>query len=123
VAASLVLHARHALALQDEAVCPRFGKHLKVGALQCRLQEGLGRAPAAAVADVHLVEAEAFLASAVEVVVERIAGLPGSFQQGLAQRMGVVGIAHGKLARAAVVGLAQAKILLRALEVGQHLFI
>ncbi|MBB4234746.1 hypothetical protein GGD57_001302 [Rhizobium esperanzae] len=95
--------------------------HRQVRTLHGGPQEGSGRRRAPTVFDVEIVDAETVLRGAVEVGVERIAGLFAGLQ-----------IDHGKLiddrrladrqdATGAVEGIVSSKIFLRLAEIGQHI--
>ena len=75
LAADAHLHADRAPAFEQDARGVGLGHHLQVGAAQVRRQVGLGGAEALAVLVRHLVHAHAFLRGAVEVGVQREAGL------------------------------------------------
>ena len=106
---------------QDHAPRPRPGDHLQVRPPQMRLQVGARRAPALAVFLRHLVGAHALLLRAVEVVVARKSRLLRGVDENPLER--VAGAQAGDMQRpaAAVIFAVQRFVVLRALEVRQHL--
>ncbi|MNO89958.1 hypothetical protein D3C76_814570 [compost metagenome] len=117
------LHAGGALALQDDALGAGAGHHGEVAVqLADRLEEGRGGAPAAAVADGHVIGADAFLLGAVEVGVVVVAGALRRLDEGTGGGM-LLRPADVQLAIAAVEFAAAAMVLLALAEVRQHLVV
>ncbi|MNQ79304.1 hypothetical protein D3C85_942460 [compost metagenome] len=110
------LHAAGLLALQQNALGQRAGEHAEVVARPHLFEEGGGGAPAAAVADGHVVLADTLLLGAVEVRIEAVPGFAPGFDKGLGGPMGrraadiQLAAVTMKIAGAAMVHLALAKI-------------
>ena len=99
----------------------RVGKHLQVRPAAVRCEVGLGRAEALAVLVRDLVDAHALLFGAVEIVVERVTGLPAGLDEVGQHRVGRAQVHHVERAARAVPVVGAAFVVLGALEVGQHL--
>ncbi|HEY8586417.1 MAG TPA: hypothetical protein VIL60_06750 [Rhodanobacter sp.] len=81
------LHADRAAVLDQDALDQGARADVQVGALAHRLEICRGRGAARAVALGNLVQTEAVLARAVEVVVARVSRLGGRVDQGGRQRV------------------------------------
>ena len=98
----------------------RVGHHLQVGPAQVRRQVGLGGAAALAALLRHLVQAHAFLQRAVEVAVQRVAGLLRGLHEELGRARRLLQVHHVQRAARAMEGVAAAFVVLGLQEVGQH---
>ena len=107
--------------LDDDPGDGHAGPHGEVGALQRRPQIGFGGAPALAVPDGELEEADAFLVGAVEIVVVPVAGRLGSLEPHPLAGVEIGGIADMQRPSGAVQGVvAEALVVLAHLEHRQH---
>ena len=118
--AAAVVDADRAAVLDDHAGRHRAGFHRQVGARHRGPQEGIHAAAAPGVAVGCLVVAAAFLGLAVEVGVEGQPRLLCRAQECRRYRQGADGVAYAERAAGRVVAVVEALVVLRPLEVGQH---
>ena len=99
------------------------GEHGEVGAVHRRLEVGVVRRAAHAAALGDLVEPEALLLGAVEVVGALVARGHGALDEGVRQVVGPAAVLDAERAVGAVEGPGEPAVGLRAPEVGQHVVV
>ena len=115
-----VLDAAGAAAIEHDAGDLGASDHLQVGPAQRRRQIGLGGAASFTVAVRGLVPAHAVLRGAVEVGIQRQAGLHTGLDEALGQRVGAAQVLHAQRAVGAVQVVTAAQVALGLAEPGQH---
>ena len=118
--AAAVVDACRASPLDNHTRGHRTGLHREVRTRHRRPQEGIDAAAAAGVAVGHLVVAAAVLRRAVEVRVEGQPRLLRRAQECARYRQGTDRVADSEGTAGAVVVVVEALVVLRPLEVGQH---
>jgi len=113
-------HADGALPVEEEALDHRTGAHGQVRSRPCRIEVGHCGGTACAVALGDLVQADAELRCAVEVVVARQACLLGGFDEDLRKLIDIAQVRDRQRAVAGVQRIAAARVAFRTPEVGQH---
>lgn len=106
--------------LEQDLRCLGAGADGQVGTPPRRIEIGAGRTPAAAVPDVGLIPAEAFLNRAVEILGGWVAYLAAGLEICGKQWIVGAGPAHVELAADTVIGICAAFVILAAHEIGQH---
>ena len=120
LALSHILDADGAAVLDHDAGRLRLGQDGEIFARRGRMQIGGRRAPARTAFLRHLKQAAAELDRAVEIRIERQAGLLRRFDEGVAQRVGVGTLGNVERPVGAVEFIVQALVALGFLEVGQN---
>jgi hypothetical protein len=120
VPAAAQLHADGAALLDQHAFDQRMRAHVQVFALTRGLQERRRAGAARAVALGHLVQPEAGLLLAVEVVVAREAGALGGIDQGFRQHVVMTQVGNAERTARAVPRVGAARVVLAVQEPWQH---
>src|ERR1039458_2552764 len=115
------LYADRPLAFKQHPRRPRFGDHPQIGAFFRRAQIADCGAAAPAVARVYMEIADSLLALGVEIIVARMAGLLGRFDEGVAQLVRLGQAPDGERPAHAVESVRAVLEVFRFLEIGQHL--
>ncbi len=118
-AAAHHVHAARALAVEHHAQHRGIGDRMEIGALAIvDISARNAATPAIALRD--LIEADAFLIGAVEVVVRLVARFHRGLHETLRKRVPVAQVGHGERAAVAVPRIGAALVALGAAEVRQH---
>ena len=123
IAVLLVLHRLRTLALEQDALRQRRRFDMQIAAVFRRPQIGERAGRPAAAPRRGLEEARTFLRLAVEIRIEGNAGLDRRFDEGLRQRVIMTPVRHRQRAAGAVIIVGAALLVLRLLEIGQHVVI
>ncbi len=107
------------LAVERDAQHRRIGDHMQVRPVAA-IDVRAGDAAARAVAVRDLVEADAFLCRAVEVVVQRIAGRVRGLDESFGERIAKAQIRHRERAVRAMPRIGAARVAFRTTEIRQH---
>ena len=124
-------HPALAAIVQTDRLAPFYGHprrmtagaHRQVGPLHCRLEKGLRRGPAPAVADREMVAAETLALRLVEILRHRIARLGACFDQRIVERRRRPAAADGERPAPAVMVRVRPLEILRPGEKGQDIVI
>jgi hypothetical protein len=115
------LHADGATLLDQHTLDQRMRAHMQVAALAHRLQEGRGRRTTCAVALGDLVQPEAGVAGAIEVVVAGVAGAGGCIDQRGGEFVVMTQVGDAQRSAGAVPVAGTPAVVLAAQEPRQHL--
>ena len=120
LAALPVFDGARAAAFKENALRQRVGLDAQIAAVLRRAQIGEGAAGAAAAARRSLEEARALLLRAIEIRIERNAGLAGGLHERFRQRVVMPPVRHRQRAAGAVILVFAALLVLGLPEVRQH---
>ena len=117
-----VFDADRAFAFEQDTARLRIGFDPQIGTRgHVRMDIGPCRAPAFAVLLGDLIDAEAFMLLAIEILADPELGLTRGLQEGLLHRVVGAQFVDGKGTSLAVIRAVEIGIVFRALEVGQHI--